>query len=153
VTLSGARWANFAVVMLLVLCLACGGNDDSASTPAPTRPASPALLPVESIAAIGEYISDTGLDGQSFELTEPAGCEEIQEEEGAATSNEQRQQIIEATRGRLCINRGASLIRDDRAVATVQEYVSGAGWVVSLELTDGVWTVTDVQPLGFSETE
>ena len=153
VTLSGARLANFAVVMLLVACLACGGNDDPASTPAPPRPASPALLPVESIAAIGNYISDTGLDGQIFQLTDPAGCEEIQEEERAATGNEEREQIVDETRGRLCVNRGASLIRDDRAVTTVQDYVSGAGWVLSMELTDGVWAVTDVQALGFSEEE
>jgi hypothetical protein len=139
--------------LLLVLSFGCGGDDETGRTPAPTRAGSPAPLPTDAIAAIGDYMGATGLDGRSFELTDPPGCEEIQEQESSAVSDEEREQIIEATRGRLCVNRTASVIRDDRALATVQEYVSGGGWVLTLQQSEGAWTVTDVQALGFPETE
>ena len=107
-----------------------------------------ALLPIESIAAIGDYIGTTGLDGQLFDLTDPAGCEAIQEEERAAASDQEREEIVANASGRLCINRGASLIQGDQAVVTLREYASGAGWVLRMEQTDGVWAVVNVEPLG-----
>jgi hypothetical protein len=143
------RVAILGLTIAIGLMTACGGDDNGGQSGAPPSPsASYALLPIESISAIGDYIGTVGLAGQTFDLTDPAGCEAIQEEERAAANDEERAQIIEGTKGRLCINRSASLIDGDRAVVTLQEYTSGAGWLLSMERTDGVWTVTNVQALG-----
>jgi hypothetical protein len=141
--------AGFTVGTALLIASACGGSDDG---PRDTPPSTPertfALLPIEAISAAADYVGATGFDGQTFDLTDPAGCEAIQEEERAATTDEERQQIAEKTRGRLCINRAASLLNDNQAAVLVLEYLTGAGWVLRMEETDGVWAVTSVQQLG-----
>jgi hypothetical protein len=142
-------FATSLMASAMLAVAACGGDDDGELPPGPSSPARTfALLPIEAISAAGDYIGATGFDGQTFDLTDPAGCEAIQEEERAATTDEERQQIADKTRGRLCINRTISLLKDDEAAVVVQEYLTGVGWVLRMEETDGVWAVTLVQQLG-----
>ena len=146
------RWETLAAISgaaVLVLFASCGGNaDDRRGNGSATPAQSLALLPIESIAAIGDYLGTTGLDGRPLDLTDPADCEAVQEEERAATTDQEREEIVAKVSGRLCINRAASLIRGDQAVVTLREYFSGAGWLLRMEQTDGVWTVLNVEPVG-----
>jgi hypothetical protein len=138
-----SRLTGAGTALILCLLAACG-DDNSGGLPAgpPTRSGAYALLPIESIAAIADYIGTTGLDGQTYDLTDPAGCEALREEALAATSDEEREQIAAATAGRLCISRSESSIDGDRAEAILREYTSEAAWAVQLGPSADGWEVT-----------
>ena len=111
-----SRLVLSTVVLVVCALAACGGDDDGGLPPGPpTRSGSFALLPIESITAIADYIGATGLDGKLYDLTDPAGCEALREEALAATSDQEREEIAAGTQDRLCISRGESTLTGDSA--------------------------------------
>jgi hypothetical protein len=84
--------------------------------------------------AVGDYVSTVGLDGQTFQLTDPIYCAEVED--------------IEAAAGKLCMDLAGSQLGDMSAVIRVDVYGTDAVWELSLEFRGESWVVTGAEYVG-----
>ena len=123
-------------IPLFLIAAACADNGDGDSFPTGTptpdeQEASPTAVANTVIGAIEAYVTETGLDGEVFEVTEPINCfafAEMAEEEKPF--------------GQICINFANSQFGNTSGVMEVWEYGTEATWNLTLELQNLSWVVT-----------
>lgn len=73
------------VAAFVTLWAGCGDDDSGDTTGTPTASAEGPAGPIErteSLAALGTYLTEVGLDGMTGELTAPAECASLPEDSG-----------------------------------------------------------------------
>ena len=129
-----------ALAIPIILVTACADDgEDAPSAPAgsPTADgaeASPTVTGNSVIGAVTAYVTETGLDGETFKVTNPINCNafvEVLEEEGPI--------------GQICINFSNSEFSDASGVIEVREYGTEATWDLTLELQNISWVVTGAE--------
>ena len=86
------------------------------------------------IEAAAEYVATIGLDGQTFELTEPQDCDAVED--------------IEAAVGKVCVDLADSQIGAAAGTIEVGVFGTEAIWELTLELQNNTWAVTAVEYTG-----
>lgn len=81
--------------------------------------------------AVGDYVSTVGFDGQTFQLTDPADCAEVED--------------VEAAVGKVYIDFADSQIGDTSAALEVGVYATDAVWRLTLEFQGERWVVTGAE--------
>jgi hypothetical protein len=133
-------------VLILLVCLilmaACGDGGDEAPTILADTPvadeveASPSVTADSVIAVVTSYVTETGLDGETFEVTDPINCKAFPDVSGE-----------DAPIGRVCIDFNSSEFGESSGVIEVWEYGTESTWRLTLELQDISWAVTGVEEL------
>lgn len=116
---------------VILVAAACGDDGDEAPTvPANTSTVSPS--PIADVVAA--YVGETGLGGDTFEMSEPGNCKAIVHEEE-----------MEAATGKVCIHFANSQFGETSGAAEVWVYGTGAAWELTFELQDGDWVVVGAE--------
>lgn len=124
-------------VLLVIMAAACTDDgDEPATVPAATptadgEEASPTAAANSVIGAVAAYVTGTGLDGETFEVTDPINClafAELADEEKPF--------------GQICINFNNSQFSDTTGVVEVWAYGTEDFWDLTLELQNVSWVVT-----------
>jgi hypothetical protein len=131
---------TLAILLIFVAAACTDDGDEPATVPAATptpdgEEASPTAAANSVIGAVEAYVTETGLDGETFEVTDPINClafVELAEEEKPF--------------GRICINFNNSDFGDTSGVMEVWEYGTEATWDLTLELQNLSWVVTAAEP-------
>lgn len=133
------------VTLALALLAACGDDDDGGeATPTPDPSASgdataaPSASPTPgSIEALGAYLEDEGMDGQTGALTDPIDCADITDD----------------TDGEFCIRNEVSIYGPGRVVVYVAdvEDTNEKVWSVRVTLVDNEWQVTQAESIAPEE--
>ncbi len=127
-------------IPLVLIAAACADDGDEAPTAPADTPtadggeASPTVTGTSVIGAVVAYVTETGLDGETFEVTEPINCNafvEVAEEEKPV--------------GQICINFNNSEFSGTSGVMEVWAYGTEATWELSLELQNLSWIVTGAE--------
>jgi hypothetical protein len=84
--------------------------------------------------AVSEYVSTVGLDGETFQVTDPIDCAAVED--------------VEAAVGRVCIDFAGSQLGDTSAVVRVGVYATDAVWELTLEFRGESWVVTGAEHVG-----
>jgi hypothetical protein len=127
-------------IPLILMAAACADDGGEAPTvPADTPTAdgveiSPTVSGNSVIGAVTAYVTETGIDGETFEVTDPINCSafaEVAEEEKPS--------------GQICINFANNEFTDTSGVVEVWAYGTDAAWKLSLELQNLAWIVTGAE--------
>jgi hypothetical protein len=127
-------------IPLVLIAAACADDGDEAPTAPADTPAadgaeaSPTVTGTSVIGAVVAYVTETGLDGETFEVTEQINCNafaEVPEEEKPV--------------GQICINFNNSEFSDTSGVMEVWVYGTETTWGLSLELQNLSWVVTGAE--------
>jgi hypothetical protein len=128
-------------IPLVLIAAACADDGDEAPTAPADTPtadggeASPTTTTGNTvIGAVIAYVTETGLDGETFEAAEPINCmafPQVPEEE----------KLI----GQICINFNNSEFSDTSGVMEVWVYGTETTWGLSLELQNLSWVVTGAE--------
>jgi hypothetical protein len=121
------------IILMATACADDGEEGPTVATDTPTEDgaeASPAPLGNSVIGAVVAYVTQTGLDGETFEVTEPINCNAFPEASG------------EEPVGQICINFNNSNFIDTSGVIEVWAYGTEATWDLDLELQNLSWIVT-----------
>jgi hypothetical protein len=127
-------------ISLVLIAAACADDGDEASTvPAGTPTAdgveaSPTATGNSLIGAVVAYVTETGLDSEIFEVTEPINCNAF------AEYLEEEKPI-----GQVCINFNNSEFGLTSGVIEVLAYDPEATWNLTLELQNISWVVTGAE--------
>ena len=137
------------VIPLILAAAACGGDGEEAPTPdgAEASPTVPVATPTADdvqpspttsgnsvISAVTAYVTETGLDGETFEVTNPINCNafpDVPEEDAPV--------------GQICINFNNSDFGDISGVIEVWAYGTDSRWKLALELQNMSWVVTGAE--------
>ena len=136
---------------IALVSLACGDEKPEQASPTATTPpaqASPtATFPSEIADAVEAYVGTTGLDGNTFSLTEPLECDAIAARVDAAASEQEADAIIQGTVGKLCIVSNPDEIGRSNALVTVGPYGAEETetWKFLLTREERGWVIFDVQ--------
>jgi len=129
---SGAALA--ALALALLIAAACGGDGQSPS-------ASPTPRPGEkqsSVSGVVAYVTEKGLDGRRYELTDPLNCEAIVEPGE-----------LEDAQGKVCASFSSGEFSSARGVIEVRVFGTEESWELTLELQrDLSWLVTGAKHSG-----
>lgn len=98
--------------------------------------------------AVSSYVGTTGLDGDTFGLTDPLTCDAIADRVNAAGTEEEAGQIIEETVGKVCFLSDQPQVSGDTATISIGIYATEAIWELTLTREDGDWQVTGVNYTG-----
>ncbi len=124
-------------IPIILLAAACADDGEEGSTVATDTPtadnaeASPTPLGNSVIGAVVAYVTEAGLNGDTFEVTQPINCNAfpgVSEEEEPV--------------GQICINFHNSNFSDTSGVIEVWAYGTEATWDLTLELQNLSWVVT-----------
>ncbi len=127
-------------IPIILIAAACGDDGEEAPTvPVATPTAdggepSPITTGSSVEDAITAYITETGLDGETFEITEPINCNAFQQ------VDEEEQPV-----GQFCINFNSSDFTDTSGVIQVWAYGTEVTWDLTLELQNYSWVVTGAE--------
>ncbi len=127
-------------IPLMLIAAACADDGDEAQTvPADTPTtdgpdASPTAMGNSVIGAVAAYVTETGLDGEIFEVTDPINCMAF-----AQAAEEEKPS------GQICINFNNSEFSDTSGVIEVWAYGTEAAWDLALELQNLGWVVTGAE--------
>lgn len=130
---------SFAIVFLSLAC-----EDEEPKPASPTRPA----LTQEMIDAVAAYVRTTGLDSDTFGLTDPLECDAIAALVDAVASEQEAGEIIQGTAGKLCFGPSEPQIGESKFTTTVGIYGTEAIWELLLTREDSDWKVSDVEYVG-----
>lgn len=127
------------LIPLILMASACGddGGEDTVPTDTPTtdgEEASPTALATSAIGAIEAYVTEIGLDGEIFEVTDPINCNafvDVPEEDKPF--------------GKICIDFRNSDFSETSGVIEVSAYGTEDAWEVTLELQNLSWVVTGAE--------
>lgn len=124
----------------ILMAAACADDGEEAptvpaDTPTPVgTEAFPTPLGSSAIDAVVAYVTETGLDGQTLEVTNPINCNAF------ANVPEEEKPL-----GQICINFNNSEFSDTSGVIEVWAYGTEATWKLTLELQDFTWVVTGAE--------
>ncbi len=127
-------------VPLILIAAACADDGEEAPTVPADTPAAdggeafPTVTGTSVVSAVVAYVTETGLDGETFEVTEQINCNafvDVPEEEKPV--------------GQICINFNNSEFSDTSGVMEVWAYGTEATWDLTLELQNLSWVVTGAE--------
>ncbi len=127
-------------IPLVLIAAACADDGDEAPTAPADTPtadggeASPTATGNSTTGAVVAYVTETGLDGETFEVTEPINCKafpQVAEEE----------ELI----GKICIDFNNSEFSNTSGVMAVWVYGTETTWGLSMELQNLSWVVTGAE--------
>jgi hypothetical protein len=127
-------------IPLVLIAAACeDGGEEATTVPDDTATAdageaSPTATANSAIGAVAVYVTETGLDGEIFDVTEPINC-------NAFVDIPEEQQ----PRGKICIYFNNSEFTETSGVMEIRAYGTGATWDLTLELQDLSWVVTGAE--------
>ncbi|MBI1886379.1 MAG: hypothetical protein HYS09_08745 [Chloroflexi bacterium] len=98
--------------------------------------------------AVSSYVGATGLDSDTFSLTDPLTCDAIADQVNAAGTEDEAGQIIAETVGKVCFLSDQPQVNGDTATISIGIYATEASWELTLTGQDGDWQVTDVNFTG-----
>ncbi len=125
--------------ILLGITAGCDGDGSrSAESPSPTASGPPDLSPrVGGVEAAGQYLKETGIDGDEGDFTDPRDCAQVNDD----------------TKGEFCVHENFSTYAPGLVILRIArgDNPSEKVWEMRLLLTDGKWEVQSVEPFGVSE--
>ncbi len=150
--------ARFGLLITVVMLFIAGGgcNDDAedpttppatetaTSQPADDTSPSPDVSPTatggSTVNGVIVYVTGTGLDGQTYEAAQPINCV-------AFLNTELAPVVVEANRGKVCIDFARSEFSGTEGVMEVLVVGTEDRWDLTLELQDLSWIVTGAKRL------
>jgi hypothetical protein len=127
-------------IPLVLIAAACADDGEEVTTVPADTPiadggeASPAATGTSAIGAVAVYVTETGLDGETFDVSETINCSafvDVPEEE--------------KPQGRICINFANSEFSGTSGVMEVWVLGTETTWELSMELQNLSWVVTGAQ--------
>lgn len=125
------------IILVAAACTDGGEETDAGPSDTPTAnigqqsPIAPADTVIEAVTA---YVTETGLDGESREVTSPINCT-------AFISAPEEEKPI----GKICIDFNNSEFGDTSGIVEVWAYGTEAAWELTFELQNFAWVVTAVE--------
>ena len=117
-----------ALALALLIATACSGDGRSPS-------ASPTPKPGEkqsSVSGVVTFVAEKGLDGGTYELTDPLNCEAIVQPAD-----------VEGAQGKVCVSFASGQFSSDKGIIEVRVFGREESWELTLELRpDLSWLVT-----------
>ncbi len=130
---------TLAIPLVLIAAACADDGEETPTVPADTPAAngveaSPTVTGNSAVGAVVAYVTETGLDGETFEVTEQINCNAF------AQVAEEEKPI-----GKICINFNNSEFNNNSGVMEVWVYGTETTWGLSLELKNLSWVVTGAE--------
>ena len=131
---SGQPPAAFAAIALaLVVVVACGGGRSPSASPTPKPGQSQS-----SVAGVVKFVTEKGLDGRAYELSDPLNCEAIVEPAD-----------VQDAQGKVCVSFEGGRFSGGKGAIEVRLFGTDKSWELALALQpDLSWLVTGARSNG-----